>query len=80
MKGKAEIVWSMDKTLVEMEESAGAVIWRCSGNQVFWKTAKFTEKDLHFSLFSMEFQALKPATLLKGDSSKDVFLWVFQRF
>ena len=28
-------VWSMDRTLVRMEESAGAVICRCSVNKVF---------------------------------------------
>ena len=27
----------MDKTLVGMEESAGAVILMCSVNKVFWK-------------------------------------------
>ena len=36
--------------------------------------AKFTGKHLCWSLFIKESQALRPATLLKSDSSKDVFL------
>ena len=35
MKEKMSKVWSMDKTLVEAEESTGAVIWMCSVNKVF---------------------------------------------
>ena len=30
----------MDKTLFGTEESAGVVIWRCSVNKVFAKTAQ----------------------------------------
>ena len=28
----------------------------------------------------MKFQALRPATLLKSDTSKDVFLWILRGF
>ena len=36
-EGKKNKVPSMNKSLVGMEESAGAVIERCSVNEVFWK-------------------------------------------
>ena len=61
----------MDKTLVGTEESAGAVIRRCSLNKVFEKMRKIHR--IFRSLFLMKFQALRSATLLKSDSSKDVF-------
>ena len=32
------------------------------------------------SLFLMKLQALRPATLLKSDSSKDVFTWILRSF
>ena len=64
----------MDKTLVGTVKSAGAVIRRCSVNKIFLKNCrKFTGKYLCQSLFLMKFQAMRPATLLKSDSSKDVF-------
>ena len=40
MKEKPEKVYSMDKTLLGTEESAGAVIPSCSVNKVFWKIAQ----------------------------------------
>ena len=53
----------MNKTLVGTEESAGAVIRRCSGN-----TCAGVRKTP-----VLKFQALRPATWLKSDSSKGVF-------
>ena len=38
-------VWSMDKTLVGMEQSAGAVIWRCSVNMVFRKISQNSQEN-----------------------------------
>ena len=35
----------MNKTLVGTEESAGAVIWRCSVNKVFWKIAQNAQEN-----------------------------------
>ena len=43
MKKKTNKVWSMDKTLVVTEESAGAVTWRCFVNKVAEKWLKDTE-------------------------------------
>ena len=40
MKEKTNKVWSLDKTWVGTEESAGAVIQRCSVHKVFWKIAE----------------------------------------
>ena len=54
-----------------MVESAGAVILRCSLN-VFEKFSK--GKYLYWSLLLMKFHALRPAALLKNDSSNSVFL------
>ena len=74
-KEKMKKVWSMDKTLVGTKESAGVVIRRYSVNKVFLESvAKCTGKYLCWSLFLMTFQALRPASLLRSDSSKGVFL------
>ena len=40
IKEKTNKVWSMDKTLVGTDESAGADILKCSVNKVFWKIAQ----------------------------------------
>ena len=45
MKEKMNKVWSMDKILVGMEESARAVCHRCSVNKVFWKIVENSQKD-----------------------------------
>ena len=45
MKGKKKKVWSMDKVLGGTEESAGAVIWRCSVNKGFWKIAQNSQEN-----------------------------------
>ena len=66
----------MDKIMVGTEESTGAVIQRCCVNKVFLKV----EQNVHWSLFLMKFQALRPATLLKSDSRKSFFLWILQSF
>ena len=42
---KMNKVWSMDKTLVGTEESAGAVIQRCSVTKVFWKIAENSQEN-----------------------------------
>ena len=53
-------VWSMDKTLVGTEESAGASIWRCSAKKVFWKIAQKSQKRyLCWSLFLMKFYSFQ---------------------
>ena len=46
-----------------MEESAEAVIQKCSVNKVFGKNVKSNGKYLWLSLFLIKFQALRPATL-----------------
>ena len=63
MMEKTKKVWSMDKTLVGMEESAGAVIRRCSVNKVFWKVS---QNYTCAGVFLMKFQALKIAASLNG--------------
>ena len=46
MKEKVEKVWSTDKTLGGMEESAGAVIWRCSVvDKVFLKLVRNSQEN-----------------------------------
>ena len=63
---KTKKVCSMDKTLVGIEESAGAVIQRCSVNQVFMKScAKLIGKYLCWSLFLTKFQVFRPEILSK---------------
>ena len=42
--------------------------------------AIFAWKHLCWSLFLINFQALRPATLLKRDSNKAVFLWILRNF
>ena len=56
-------VWSMDRTLVRMEESAGAVIRRCSVNKVFKKIAQDSQELLE-SLFN-EVSGLKTCNILE---------------
>ena len=69
MKEKTNKVWSMDKTLVRMEESARAVILRDSVNKVFWKTGQNSQKiPVLESLF--KFQAVRPAIFLKVTPAK----------
>ena len=45
-KRKTNNVWSVDKTLVETEESAGAVIRKCSVNNVFWKIWQMQDSNM----------------------------------
>ena len=47
MKEKTNKVWSIDKTLVGMEESAGAVIWGCSVNKMSWKIVENSLRKIH---------------------------------
>ena len=42
--------------------------------------AILTPKHLCWSLFLIKLHAFRPATLLKRDSNKDVFLWILQNF
>ena len=46
MKEKTNKVWSMDKTLVGMKESAGAVIQSCSVNKAFWKIEENSQENI----------------------------------
>ena len=41
----------MNKTLVEMEESEGTVIQRCSANKVFRKTAQNVQENTCAGVF-----------------------------
>ena len=67
------------KILVGTEESAGAVIRRCSVNKAFWRIAENSlRKYLNQSIFLMTLQALRLATLLKSNFSKDVFTWILK--
>ena len=47
---------------------------------VFRNFARFTGKQLCWSLFLIELQTFRHAALLKGDSNTDVFLWNLQNF
>ena len=61
----------MDKTLVGTEKSVGAVIRLCSINKVYRKIVQNSQENyLCWSLFLVKFQVLRPATLLKSDSSE----------
>ena len=59
---------------------------RNSCSQIFTKIivlknfAIFTEKHLCRISFLGKLQVLKPANLLKGDSNRDVFLWILRNF
>ena len=61
-------------------------IFRSSRSQMFFTIgvlknfAIFTEKHLCWSLFLIKLQALRPATLLKRNSDKGVFLWILPNF
>ena len=46
MKEKTNNVWSIDKTLVETEESVGSVIRKCSVNNVFWKILEMQDTNI----------------------------------
>ena len=58
----------------------------CSRPEVFCKKdflrnfAKLTGKHLCQGLFYNKVAGLRPATLLKRDSNKGVFLWIFRNF
>ena len=67
---KRKKVYSVDKSLIGMEELAGAVLQRCSVNKVLWKIAQIL----------MKFQAFRPTTLFKSDFCQGVFLWIWQSF
>ena len=60
--------------------------FRSSRSQMFFTIgvlknfAIFTEKHLCWSLFLIKLQASRPATLLKRDSDKGVFLWILPNF
>ena len=47
---------------------------------VLKKFSKFTEKHLHWSLSFNKVAGLRPATLLKRDSTTGVFLWILRNF
>ena len=61
----------MNKSLVVTEESTGVVIRRCSVNKDFKNLRKIHRKIPVPESLLMKFQALRSATLLKNDSSKD---------
>ena len=56
-------VWSVDRTLVRTEESAGAFIRRCSVNKVFKKIAQDSQELLE-SLFN-EVSGLKTCNIVE---------------
>ena len=45
MKEKTKTLWSMNKTLVVTEESAGAVICKCSVNKAFWQILQNSQEN-----------------------------------
>ena len=55
--------------------------WSCAvKNGVLKIFANFTGKHLCWSLFWIELQAFRAASLLNRDSNKDVFLWNLRNF
>ena len=56
---------SMDKTLVGMEESAEAVIWKCSVNKVFWKIAKNSQENTWLESLFNEVSGLEICNIVK---------------
>ena len=60
--------------------------FRSSRSQIFFKVgvfrsyAIFAGKYLRWSLFLITFQSFSPATLLKKNSNKGVFLLILQNF
>ena len=55
----------MDKTLVVMEESAEAVIWKCSVNKVFWKIAKNSQENTWLESLFNEVSGLEICNIVK---------------
>ena len=52
----------------------------CKKRGVLKKFANFMGKHLYWSLFLIKLQAIRPATLLKRNSSTGVFLWNLRNF
>ena len=80
MKEKTNKVWSMDETLVGTEESAVAVIRRCSVNKAFWKILQNSQENTCAGVSFNEFSGVETCNFIKSDSSKGVFLWILRRF
>ena len=70
MNGKTKQMWSA--------ESTGAVIRKCSVNNVFWIIGENSEENTCALISLKKFHVLRHATLLKSDSSKDVFTWILR--
>ena len=70
MNGKTKQMWSA--------ESTGAVIRKCSVNNVFWIIGENSEENTCAWVSLKKFHVLRHATLLKSDSSKDVFTWILR--
>ena len=47
---------------------------------IFWQITENSHENTYVRIFFMNFQALRPATLSKSDSSKDVFTWIWRSF
>ena len=72
------------KTPFFTEHLQGLLLSRSSQSKMFFEIgvlknfATFTEELLCWILFFIQFQALRPATLLKTNSNTGVFLWIFK--
>ena len=84
-------VWSQQKTDNNFEANSAdnfLLIHCCRSNHrrcsnkkgVLKNFAVFTGKHLCWNLLLIKLQAFRPATLLKRDSNKGVFLWILPNF
>ena len=73
----------MDKTLIGMEKSAGAVIRSCSVNKFFWTVVQNPQESTCAGVFFNEVSTLETCKfikILKCESKKGVLLWVLRDF
>ena len=78
-----QFCWSVffNKVAGWTPETVCSSLWRCSVKKgVLKNVVNFTGKHLPWSLFLINLQALRSATLLKRDSFTDAFLWSLRNF
>ena len=73
MKEETKKVWSVNK--IRTEESAGAVVRRCSVDKMFFKILQNSQENTCAGI-----SALRPAALIKSNSSVGVFRRIWQNF
>ena len=86
MTSQKSIKWNTQRRLsgTLQRRLSGTYPRRPSRSQMFLKVvvrksyAIFTGKRLRWSPFLIKFQSFRPATLLKRNSNKSVFLWILQ--